>query len=183
MQNSVADIYPIFPLAACGWRASIRFAPRLRPYMIRVSICACVADVPSAYFDTRFGVLAKVWTSDGLWKGFLRCARMMAKESGATSFIAMVQLPDKTLKEALAHPLMKVNDPFNPCSARAQMSDGRFFFRCTVRTHKFPVCLSSCLTRWKLSPRTVARSGASSAHRFVGVVPSASFTPLRGDCV
>ncbi|CAM9734997.1 unnamed protein product [Ectocarpus fasciculatus] len=32
---------------------------------------------------------------------------MMAKESGATSFIAMVQLPDKKLKEALAHPLMK----------------------------------------------------------------------------
>lgn len=58
--------------------------------------------------DPAFGMLAKVWTSDGLWKGFLRCARMMAKESGATSFIAMVQLPDKTLKEALAHPLMKV---------------------------------------------------------------------------
>jgi len=55
-----------------------------------------------------FDVLAKVWTSDGLWKGFLRCAKMMAKESGATSFIAMVQLPDKKLKEALAHPLMKV---------------------------------------------------------------------------
>lgn len=54
------------------------------------------------------GVLAKVWASDGLWKGFLRCAKMMAKESGATSFIAMVQLPDKKLKEALAHPLMKV---------------------------------------------------------------------------
>eukprot|EP00903_Cladosiphon_okamuranus_P015347 g14174.t1 len=54
----------------------------------------------------------KVWTSDGLWKGFLRCARMMAKESGATSFIAMVQLPDKKLKEALAHPLMKgVKEP------------------------------------------------------------------------
>lgn len=33
---------------------------------------------------------------------------MMAKESGATSFIAMVQLPDKKLKEALAHRLMKV---------------------------------------------------------------------------
>lgn len=69
---------------------------------------------------------AKVWTSDGLWKGFLRCARMMAKESGATSFIAMVQLPDKTLKEALAHPLMKVKcfliyivgEPWYLCYAR-----------------------------------------------------------------
>lgn len=58
---------------------------------------------PGSGFDST-----KVWTSDGLWKGFLRCAKMMAKESGATSFIAMVQLPDKKLKEALAHPLMKV---------------------------------------------------------------------------
>lgn len=50
----------------------------------------------------------KVWTQPLIWDGFLRCARMMAKESGATSFIAMVQLPDKKLKEALASPLMKV---------------------------------------------------------------------------
>lgn len=58
---------------------------------------------PGSDFDA-----IKVWTSDGLWKGFLRCAKMMAKESGATSFIAMVQLPEKKLKEALANPLMKV---------------------------------------------------------------------------
>lgn len=58
---------------------------------------------PGSGFDAT-----KVWTSDGLWKGFLRCAKMMAKESGATSFIAMVQLPEKKLKEALANPLMKV---------------------------------------------------------------------------
>lgn len=36
------------------------------------------------------------------------CSKMMAKESGATSFIAMVQLPAARLKEALATPVMKV---------------------------------------------------------------------------
>lgn len=98
--------------------------------------------------DNAFGMLAKVWTSDGLWKGFLRCARMMAKESGATSFIAMVQLPDKTLKEALTHPLMKVKSSLSYSVAELNTS---WYM---ARSQRMPVCPSPrlvSLARWKVS--------------------------------
>ncbi|CAM9263794.1 unnamed protein product [Discosporangium mesarthrocarpum] len=57
-------------------------------------------------------VRQKVWLQKGVWKGFLHCAYMMARESGATSFIALVQLPAEQLKAALAMPRMTdVRDP------------------------------------------------------------------------
>ncbi|CAN0376877.1 unnamed protein product, partial [Ectocarpus sp. 8 AP-2014] len=83
------------------------------PLLLMRTVMVSVATFPELKNFVATVVLVRlvqqqVWTSDGLWKGFLRCAKMMAKESGATSFIAMVQLPEKKLKEALANPLMKV---------------------------------------------------------------------------
>ncbi|CAM9662686.1 unnamed protein product [Ectocarpus sp. 12 AP-2014] len=82
------------------------------PLLLMRTVMVSVATFPELKNFVATVVLVRlvqqqVWTSDGLWKGFLRCAKMMAKESGATSFIAMVQLPEKKLKEALANPLMK----------------------------------------------------------------------------
>ncbi|CAM9310691.1 unnamed protein product, partial [Hapterophycus canaliculatus] len=84
------------------------------PLLLMRTVMVSVATFPELKNFVATVVLVRlvqqqVWTSDGLWKGFLRCAKMMAKESGATSFIAMVQLPEKKLKEALAHPLMKAS--------------------------------------------------------------------------
>ena len=56
----------------------------------------------------RLLLSAKVWTQPRIWDGFLRCSQMMAKDSGATSFIALLQLPAARLKEALASPALKV---------------------------------------------------------------------------
>lgn len=54
---------------------------------------------------------------------------MMAKESGATSFIAMVQLPDDKLKEALGSPLLKVRRKYDTghlCGRNSRI--GRYLF-------------------------------------------------------
>ena len=108
-ETNKKHVYPVF---ACDWhvyRQPFGSVGDGRVFLFPSVLALRRSRSHTPPFGRVLGMLTKVWTSDGLWKGFLRCARMMAKESGATSFIAMVQLPDKTLKEALAHPLMKVN--------------------------------------------------------------------------
>eukprot|EP00904_Undaria_pinnatifida_P003695 jgi/Undpi1/13326/HiC_scaffold_8.g02985.m1 len=83
------------------------------PLLLMRTVMVSVATFPELKNFVATVVLVRlvqleVWNQPPIWGGFLRCAKMMAKESGATSFIAMVQLPDTRLKQALADPRMKV---------------------------------------------------------------------------
>ncbi|CAM9498530.1 unnamed protein product [Chrysoparadoxa australica] len=58
-------------------------------------------------------VAQQVWTQPRVWDGFIRCAKVMGTDTGATSFIALVQLPAPQLKilltqlKSLKEPLKK----------------------------------------------------------------------------
>lgn len=83
------------------------FTPRSHPHPPTTVMHEMSTPPPTPTPPPRAPAL-KVWTQTRIWGGFLRCAKMMAKESGATSFIALVQLPGARLKEALDNPLLKV---------------------------------------------------------------------------
>ncbi|CAM9870747.1 unnamed protein product, partial [Phaeothamnion confervicola] len=43
----------------------------------------------------------QVWKNKRLWEGFIMCSKKLAMESGATSFIALAQLPVEPLTEVV----------------------------------------------------------------------------------